>query len=270
MAKKFKKIYVEITNRCNLSCSFCSKLKRELKDMSVLEFSHVIEEIKDYTDYIYLHVKGEPLIHKDFEKILSIAHENNVFVNITTNGVFLNNVSDILFNGKNTVRQINVSLHALESIKDKEKYLIQIAELIKKVSQAKAFYLSLRIWIDNEEINTYINDFLCKKLSVDDLSKLGSNVFMCYDKEFEWPSLEGEYLGNKGKCLGTKSHIAILSNGDVVPCCLDGNGVMVLGNVYNDSLKTILNSKRFKDMNQGFNDNKLVEELCQKCKYRRK
>jgi len=123
--------------------------------------------------------------------------------------------------------------------------------LIKKVSQAKAFYLSLRIWIDNEEINTYINDFLCKKLSVDDLSKLGSNVFMCYDKEFEWPSLEGEYLGNKGKCLGTKSHIAILSNGDVVPCCLDGNGVMVLGNVYNDKNSKEKMSVRGRDLVSG-------------------
>ena len=70
--------------------------------------------------------------------------------------------------------------------------------------------------------------------------------------------------------MGTKTHIAILANGDVVPCCLDGDGVMVLGNVYENSLKSILESKRFNDINKGFNENKLVEELCQKCKYRRK
>lgn len=266
---KFKKIYVEITNRCNLSCSFCSKLKRDLRDMTVSEFEHIMKEIKEYTDYIYLHVKGEPLIHKDFSEILKVAKENNIIVNITTNGVNLSNVMDILFSD-NSIRQINLSLHALEVIKDKDRYLDNVVELIKKVNQTKAFYLTLRIWIDNKDVNNYINNYLCEKLQVDNLDKLGNNVFWSFDSEFEWPSLDGEYIGNVGKCLGTKTHIAILSNGDVVPCCLDGNGVMLLGNVYEDSLKTILEGKRFNNINQGFNQNKLVEELCQKCKYRRK
>ena len=93
---KFKKIYVEITNKCNLNCSFCSKLKRELKTMSKDEFKHVISEIKPYTDYIYLHLKGEPLIHPDLEDILKIAKENNIIVNITTNGTKLSDTLDII------------------------------------------------------------------------------------------------------------------------------------------------------------------------------
>ncbi len=268
MSKKiFKRIYIEITNKCNLKCSFCSKLEREFKDMSIDEFGQVISEISEYTDYIYLHVKGEPLIHKDFSKILDIANQNKIFVNITTNGVLIDKVKDVLFS-ENSIRQINISLHALETISEKEKYLDNIVDLIKKVNETKTFYLSLRLWIDNEKLNNYIKDFFKRKLGSD--LYLGENVFWSFDEEFEWPSLTEEKISEKGKCLGTKSHIAILSNGDVVPCCLDGNGIIKLGNIFEDGLNTILNSKRFNDIRQGFNNNILVEELCQKCKYRRK
>lgn len=267
--KIFKKIYIEITNRCNLSCSFCSKTKRTAREMSVEEFKIVIEKIKLYTDYIYLHVKGEPLIHSHLEQILKIAYENQIKVNITTNGVNLMKMIDVLFTD-NSIRQLNISLHALEAIPDKEEYMQGVVEMIRRINDTNKFFLSLRIWIDNQEVNNFIYDYLYKKLKIDNLSKLGKNIFWSYDTEFEWPSLENDNLGNVGKCLGTKSHIAILSNGDVVPCCLDGNGIMKLGNVFIDEMESIIKGKRFNDIKNGFNENKLVEELCQKCKYRRK
>lgn len=260
---KFKKIYVEITNRCSLNCSFCQKLKREFRDMSVSEFSHVIDEIKDYTKYIYLHVKGEPLIHPYLLDILKICEENNIRVNITTNGTNIINVIDTIKNSK-CIRQINVSLHALEAVLNREKYLENIVSLIKEIEKTE-IYLSLRIWINNEEVNKYINDYLHSKLKF-----LPKNVFFSYDVEFEWPSLESDIVSYYGSCLGTKTHVGILSNGDVVPCCLDGNCVIKLGNIFEEKFSDILDKDRYKNMRKGFNDNKLVEELCQKCKYRRK
>ena len=189
--KRFKRIYVEITNKCNLHCSFCSKLNRKLRTMSVDEFSKVIDEIKEYTDYIYLHVKGEPLFHPNFKEILEVARDNNICVNITTNGVYLGKMMDILFMN-NSIRQLNVSLHALEQVENKDQYLQNLVYLIKKVNETKKFYLSLRIWIDNERVNRYIEDYLQKELGNYTASYLGDNVFWSFDKEFEWPSLEGE------------------------------------------------------------------------------
>ncbi len=269
MKKQFKRIYVEITNKCSLSCSFCSKLNRELKTMTVDEFKHVIEEIKPFTDYIYLHVKGEPLIHPELEKILEIAAINDIKVNITTNGTNIKRMIE-LFSKQSCIRQVNISLHALEAITKKDEYLDGIIEIIEYIKKTKKFYLSLRIWIDNKNINNYIKSYLCDKLMLENIDDLGEVIYWSYDEKFDWPSLNDDFFSDKGRCLGAKSHIGILANGDVVPCCLDGDGVIKLGNVFEDSLETILNGQRFKNIIQGFNENKLIEELCQKCKYRRK
>nr|WP_269093235.1 SPASM domain-containing protein [Aliarcobacter butzleri] len=64
------------------------------------------------------------------------------------------------------------------------------------------------------------------------------------------------------------SHFGVLSNGDVVPCCLDKDAIINLGNIEDNSLKNILTSKRVKDIQNGFKKDTLVEELCQKCEYR--
>ena len=92
---KFKKIYIEITNKCNLACSFCSIDHREKKEMSVNEFSEVIAKVKDYTDSIYLHVKGEPLLHSHLDEILDVCDKNNINVRITTNGTLLKKKKNI-------------------------------------------------------------------------------------------------------------------------------------------------------------------------------
>ena len=267
--KKFKKIYIEITNKCSLKCSFCSKLERELKTMTVSEFEYIINQVKPFTDYIYLHVKGEPLIHPNLKEILDIAYQNNIIVNITTNGTNIGKMLD-LFKEQKCIRQINVSLHALEAINNKEEYLNNVVRLIEYVRNTKKFYLSLRIWIDNVDVNKYIKSYLCDKLNVEDINILGENIYWSYDEEFTWPNLNDEFFCDRGSCYGTKTHIAILVNGDVVPCCLDGNGVIKLGNVFEESLESILNGGRYISIRDGFDQNKLVEKLCQKCKYRRK
>ena len=82
--KKYKKIYIEITNKCNLNCSFCSKTKKEKQEMSIEQFNEILNKIKDYTDIIYLHVKGEPLLHPKVIEFIKEAEKNNLKVNLTT------------------------------------------------------------------------------------------------------------------------------------------------------------------------------------------
>ena len=107
MIMKFKKIYIEITNKCNLNCSFCSKDKRELKSISVKDFENIMININNYTDFICLHIKGEPLLHKDLDKILFITQKDNKKVIITTNGTLLKDKLDILLK-YNNIYQINI------------------------------------------------------------------------------------------------------------------------------------------------------------------
>jgi len=143
---KFKKIYIEITNICNLKCSFCSSSNRNKKEMSLNEFDSILKKINDYTDYIYLHVKGEPLIHRDLDGILSLCEKYDKKVCITTNGVFLKDRLDII-NKYDNIYQINISLHSENS---KNNYL---DDIFYGVDNLKYPYISYRFWtLDNGKI----------------------------------------------------------------------------------------------------------------------
>ena len=107
---RFKRVYVEITSSCNLHCSFCQETLREPHFMSVDEFSTVIEKIRHYTNYIYLHVKGEPLLHPQLTQILKICEDSGITVNLTTNATLIREKLPTLL--AHPVHQINVSLHS--------------------------------------------------------------------------------------------------------------------------------------------------------------
>ena len=274
MNKRFTKIYIEITNYCNLSCSFCSKDKRSKREMTVDEFRMVIKKVKDYTKSIYLHVKGEPLLHSKLDEILTICDENNIKVNITTNGTLLKTKKDILLN--HSINQINVSLH---SENNKDNYFSDVFDTCDILSTETT--IIYRIWtlpsLKLDKLSTNIVDKIINhyKLSTDIVDKIineknikiTKNIYLDKDCEFIWPKITNK-KSDVGTCLGTKSHIAILSNGNVTLCCLDSEGIVKLGNIFVDDLDTIINSKLFKEINNGFKNNKLVCDLCKSCTFR--
>lgn len=274
MKKRFSKIYVEITNICNLSCSFCSKDERKKKEMSVDEFKEVISKIKDYTDNIYLHVKGEPLLHSKLDEILSICDDNNISVRITTNGTLLAKMKDVLL--KHHIKQINVSLHSENKMVNYFEDVFNTCDIL-----ANKTAIIYRLWVlktlNLDELSTKIVDkidshyhlstTIVDKIKVEKNIKIANNIYIDKDYKFDWPKTNGK-KSDIGTCLGTKSHIAILSDGNVTICCLDSNGIIRLGNIFKESLSDILDSKLFKDINSGFKNNKVVCDLCKSCTYR--
>ena len=284
MKKRFSKIYVEITNICNLKCKFCLETKREKRFMSINKFENVINKIKDYTDLILLHVKGEPLLHKNLKEILDICEKNNIKVNITTNTTLLKDNINILSNSL-SVRQLNLSMHDLEQNElDEKERILQVIKYIKQIKENnKKIIVSYRLWnmskIGENSRNLIFLDLLEKEYKIKnilekckqkDFVELDENVFLNQDIEFEWPSMNTEIISNVGKCYGLKNQIAILVNGDVVPCCLDTDGDMVLGNILEETLEEILEKERTKRIIEGFNNSQLVEELCKRCTFIKK
>ena len=275
--KKFKKIYIEITNICNLNCSFCSANTRKLAYISVDNFSKIINEVKNYTDYIYLHVKGEPLLHPQLEELLKKAEENNLKVNITTNGTLLKEKAEILRKANN-INKINISLH---SENNKINYFTEIFETVKnKLSNKTIVY---RIWtINNNKLDEKSKNIVEKtkeyyKLSTDIVDKIkkeqnikiASNIYLDKANKFEWPTMDNETERN-GYCYALKTQIAILVDGTVIPCCLDSSGKNSLGNIYKDSFKNIIEGEKFLKLKKSFEDRKPISELCRKCTFKDK
>lgn len=274
---KFKKVYIEITNSCNLNCSFCKNNKRQKSFMNLDDFTKIINEIKKYTQYVYLHVKGEPLLHPKLDEILEICERNNIIVNITTNGTLLKFKADILKNHP-CIRQLNISLH---SENDLLTYYDDVFETCKGLSQN--MFISYRLWtlkdykldkkstkvvdkiIKNYNLSTDVVENLYTKRSI----KIFFNTFVNKDNLFEWPSLNN-LNESDGFCHGLDTHIAILVDGTVVPCCLDGEGVINLGNIFKENIETIMKKERTQNIINEFKNNKCSEQLCRKCTYKKR
>lgn len=283
--KRFKKIYVEITNSCNLKCSFCPEGKREKEFISVDKFEKIINQIKEYTNLIALHVKGEPLLHPKLEEVLNICEKNNILVNITTNATLLEKNLDTLINC-DAVRQLNLSLHSITKNEntDKynfEKYINSVLSASKEILEKTNIIISYRLWnlenISQNSENYHILNALEGAFSVENLIeiakkekfvKLAENVFLNQDLEFIWPRLENKVISEVGTCWGLRNQVAILVNGDVVPCCLDGDGEIKLGNIFEESFEDIINSEYAKEMVKAFEENRIVHNLCKRCGFR--
>ena len=260
----FKKIYLEITNKCNLSCSFCPMNKREKCFMSLEDFKVILKKLKNHTKYLYFHVMGEPLIHPEINTFIDLASKD-YYVNITTNGYLIKNVSD----NKN-IRQLNISLHSFDNRYNKslEEYINDIFLTVDKLVVNNTI-INYRIWTDSEYKEDLIN-LLEKKYNIkinNEHTKLQDNVYIDFDDTFIWPSLDNDFLLTSGSCMGTRSHIGILVDGTVIPCCLDNNGYINLGNIYKQDLNDIISSDKFLEIKNGFLCNKKVNELCQRCNF---
>lgn len=284
--KRFKKVYIEITNICNLSCEFCPKTKRKLSFMSEESFREVIKKVKPYTDYVYFHLMGEPLLNKEINKFLDICDEFDLKANITTNGTLLKENKDILLKSK-ALRQVNISLHSFEandSNIELEQYIKEIVDFAKRAQKESNIITALRLWnMDTEELkasnglNTNIFNILEEGLNIDysiaekllevDRMKLGDRIYLNMAEKFEWPDILKIDTDEEVFCYGLRDQIGIHVDGTVVPCCLDSEGNIPLGNIFNESLDKIINSKRATDLYDGFSRRCAVEELCQKCGY---
>lgn len=265
MKKRFNKVYVEITNSCNLDCDFCIKNKRKQEFITINNLKKVLKVLKDYTDYLYLHILGEPLLHPKINEIIDIASKN-FKINITTNGYLLNKIE----NNKH-IRQVNISLHSYSSrykvsLND---YLENIFNTVDKLLENDT-YISLRLWVKNkysEDIIKYINNRYKVNIPLNFSSfTIKEKLFLNSFHEFIWPDFNNNYYSDFGTCYALRDHIGILVNGDIIPCCLDSCGEIKLGNIYEiDNLDNILNSNRVVNMIENFKNNKKVEELCKHC-----
>ena len=272
---KFKKIYIEITNVCNLNCSFCIKDNRIKKNMSIDKFENILRQIDKYTDYIYLHVKGEPLIHNNLDEILSLTNKYNKYVNITTNGVFLKKKVNIL-KKYNNIRQINISLH---SENNKINY---IEDIMDAVDNLRNIFIVYRFWTlkDNKLDNKMLKylEIIREKYNIDNSTyeeiingkniKIKNNVYINKDKEFEWPDINNNYYNEHGFCYGLKNQIGILVDGTITICCLDSFGVSNLGNIFKDGMDNVIDSDKVKKIIKGFNDRKVYLDICKHCSYK--
>jgi len=283
---KFYRIYIELTNVCGLSCSFCPTKNLPSKQMDLVFFESVVSQAAAYTREVACHVVGDPMTLANLSDYLDILHKYGLRAMLTTSGYFLKKQSyKTLFHP--SVKQINISLNAFNKNDTRltfEQYIAPVLALCEeKWKQDKELFINLRVWnLDEMMSERSFNEMLFERfskafgisLSLDDIYlerpksvRLASKTLLHFDEYFKWPSLKNRIYGD-GTCQGLQSHIAVLASGKVVPCCLDCDGVIALGDLHENTLESILKGRRAQEMLAGFKAGKAVEELCQKCSYK--
>ena len=272
----YSRVYVEITNICNRSCSFCPGHDREARRMTASEFDAVTDKLVGVTQYLYYHVMGEPLTHPLLPDFIRTATEKGFKSVVTTNGTLLESVGDALIEAG--VYKVNISLHSFEgdAAEAYKKYITSCLDFADKASRAGVLVI-LRLWNKghdggrNEDIVAAMKERFSDAEWKEDArgARIRHRLHLEYGERFEWPDASAEDGGADVFCYGLSDHFSILCDGTVVPCCLDRNGVLSLGNVLVDSVEKIMTSDRAERIRRGFKNRTAAEDLCRRCGYAR-
>jgi radical SAM protein with 4Fe4S-binding SPASM domain len=285
VSKRFKKVYLEIGNKCNLQCTFCPPVERPDHRMEEASFRKTLAQVKPHADMVCFHLMGEPLGHPNFINFVNIAAEQEVPVEITTNGTLLNEANELALLNP-TIRQVNFSLQSfMDNFPNAsvDSYLARIFKFTQNAFIKRPdLYINYRLWnlsaSDNEDTsNTKLLEQIESTFAVSINRRIDARLqkskhllnrlYIHYDTRFEWPGHTPEQSRNQGTCHGTRSHVGILSNGTVVPCCLDKEANIALGTLQTQAFEEIINSDRLTQMRSGFEKNVLVESFCQSCQF---
>ena len=269
-----KKAYIEITNRCNLRCAFCPGTKRKSRTMSPAEFDLVLEKLQGAVTYVYLHIMGEPLAHPQLAQLLSLAAAQGMKVCITTNGTLLARQAETLLAAP-ALHKVSVSLHSFEgnggAAEHERRYLDEVWAFADRAA-ARGVIVALRLWNEGgaEERNGAIEAFLREKCPGEwpeprsGSFRLRESLYLEHAKKFDWPDLDAPERGTQF-CYGLRDQLGVLADGTVVPCCLDHEGDIALGNLFTQPLDEILQGERARALCEGFSRRRPSEALCRRC-----
>ncbi|MGZ3805808.1 MAG: radical SAM/SPASM domain-containing protein [Pseudobdellovibrionaceae bacterium] len=283
--KKFNKVNIEISNICNLQCSFCPPVEREKRLMSLETFKSTVKQVAPLTEQVTLHLMGDPLVHPQLEEFIAVCAHHGVPIFLVTNGVLMNAVKEELLLHP-ILRQVNFSLHSFADNYGDKDPIIYLRKIFKYTERAlierPQLYINYRLWNLNAprgvgSQNLSLLEQVCERFDFKfdqniDVRKnksirIKNRLHLHFDTEFTWPALDLPVLGQRGTCYGLSGHFGVHADGTVVPCCLDKEAKIPLGNVKEHSIESILGNERAQKILQGFRENKLVESLCQRCQY---
>lgn len=274
--KRYSRVYVEITNICNKNCSFCHGTHRAKREMSLEEFRQIANEISHVTDYIYFHVMGEPLTHRLLPEFIEYATSIGLKCAVTTNGTLLDKRGDELIAAG--VYKVNLSVHSFEEGDESDyiDYLDSLAHFADRASKSGVLTV-LRLWNKGHDDgrNDSTLDFFRARLDGEWKwgargARIRHKLHLEYGERFEWPDMNAPLGSNSVFCYGLGDHFGILCDGSVIPCCLDSEGDIRLGNLFDTPIDDILSSERAVAISTGFKQRIATEELCKRCGYARR
>lgn len=298
---RFEKIYIELSDICGLNCGFCPSVKGVRGAMSVEKFGIIAKKVAGVGRIYTFHLLGDPLVLPNLKDFVRIANAHKMTLELTTSGFYMSEKNTQLLLESENIRQINLSLMAFLAQKklNLNEYFAPILRFLHlHLAQNSQSFVNLRLWnlganftppFENNAIYSLLErEFNTKIQKNAPKNRLENRIILHQSELFCWAGTKADDLGvqkefvdlqgeknalkvpcAKGSCHALRKQIGILSDGTVVPCCMDTSGVMGLGNLFTQELSEILASKRAVAMKKGFERGEFTEKLCQQCEFGR-
>lgn len=242
--------------------------------MSEDEFSLAASRVRPFADFLYFHLMGEPLLHPKLDRFLEIAKELSFRAILTTNGTLLKKRENTLLSSP-ALYKVSISLHSYEANEvcfSLEDYLEDCFSFCKKGAEAGIICV-MRLWNlggeeckRNERILSLMHErFPGEWKETYSGFRITDKVFLEWGERFDWPDIDAEEISTHHTCYGLRDQIGILCDGTVVPCCLDAEGAVPLGNIYVSSVEDILSSERAVKLRESLIKRDVKEPLCRRC-----
>lgn len=283
---RFEKIYIELSDICGLNCGFCPSVKSVRGAMSVEKFSIIAKKVAGVGRIYTFHLLGDPLVLPNLKDFIKLANAHKMPLELTTSGFYMSEKNAQLLLESENIRQINLSLMAFLAQKklNLNEYFAPILRFLRlHLAQNLQSFVNLRLWnlganftppFENNAIYSLLErEFNTKIQKNAPKNRLENRIVLHQSELFCWAGA-GERNAPKvpcvkGSCHALRKQIGILSDGTVVPCCMDTSGVIGLGNLFTQELSEILASKRAVAMKKGFERGEFTEKLCQQCEFGR-
>jgi radical SAM protein with 4Fe4S-binding SPASM domain len=283
-------ISVEPTTHCNLHCPQCfttgNKFTRPKGNLDLSTFEKIMQQASPYAFYLNLYFQGEPFLHENLSRFISLAKQRRFYVAVSTNAHFLTteNINNIIDAG---LDKLIVSLDGADADTyrqyreggDFNKVIEGIKALVaaKREKKAKHPFIELQCLLHKQN-ETQIKQVrsLGKTLGVNKVV-IKSLQLLDFEKADEWLPTKGSryFKGTNGiaeiksslpdRCFRMWNSCVITWNGDVVPCCFDKNADHAFGNINNQPLVDIWESQAYNDFRKMVFTNRKNISICRNC-----
>lgn len=292
-------ITIEPTNACDLGCPVCETgakvLERPTNQMPLEHFKAIVDRIKDHTNAIQLYFMGEPLLHKRIYEMIRYAKNQGIFVNIYSNGTFMDakacidsGLDEINFNisgltqASHETYRVNSNLERVKAniialTAERERRLksgyfngspptprINVGLIVMKHNedQVDQFLEEVPAWgVDRAHVvDPCVRDM---QQAVDMLPE--NRKYWFYDEAaYDKGILKPKFIPNN-RCNWIYYSTVITWSGDLVPCCRDPKGKHVLGNIFQEPFEKIWNGPKYREFRRRIRTEQGKMDICKLC-----
>lgn len=284
-------VYIDPTNTCNFKCAFCptgdtSLLKevgRKHSSINLEFFKKIIDDISQFDNklkLLSLYKDGEPLLNKEFPKMVEYAKKANIADKIwtKTNGSLLNpDLNSQLIDAG--LDMIHISVEAISSNGyreiakvdiDYDEYLGNIKDLYEKRKDCKIYIKIIDCELSLEDKKKFFNDFenIADFVSIENLMGWSYSNIKDFTLGVKSDTYDGLPLVKKKVCAYPFYVLAVNADKSVSVCGNDWAYETSIGDISKNSLKEIWFGKKLFAFRKMMLENRRHEnKACADCYY---